>query len=174
MFGQIATVEICTGSKKINGRYALGLCCILLQCFVWITASVLTQYMFAETPLESPFLMTYVGATLLIFMLPGHMLMERWSKYGGPHNCFGIEPNDSFADDIANASGYDILEIVASRSRSLASSKKQWNHKKHALAALLYVRWDDEWMHRRFWWFCWIVTHRCLLYNNIYKFCYVF
>ena len=135
MFGQIATIEICS-VPKVSGRYVLGLCCILLQCFVWITASVLTQYMFAETPLESPFLMTYCGVAMMMLMLPFQMLMDRW-KNCGAQNCFGIEENDSFADDIANASAYDILDIVTTRSRLHATTSKQWDHKKHALAALL-------------------------------------
>jgi len=137
MFGQIATVGICA-VPKINRRYLLGLCCILTQCFVWIGASVLTQYMFDETPLESPFLMTYCGVALLAFMLPAQMLSQRWNqRYGNA--CVGtIEPNDSFAEEMASAQAYnDILDIVASRSRLHATTKKHWNHKKHALAALL-------------------------------------
>lgn len=136
MFGQIATVEICS-VPKVSGRYVLGLCCILLQCFVWITASVLTQYMFAETPLESPFLMTYCGVAMMMLMLPLQMLMERMKNHCGAQHCLGIEANDSFAEEIANASAYNILDIVATRSRLHATTQKQWDHKKHALAALL-------------------------------------
>ena len=146
MFGQIATVEICSG-RKVSGRYVLGLCCIMLQCIVWITASVLTQYMFAETPLESPFLMSYFGVAMMAFFLPIHILMDRWkTNHCGAQHCLGIEANDSFAEEIANASAYNILDIVATRSRLNATTQKQWDHKKHALAALLYVSytcWTD-------------------------------
>jgi hypothetical protein len=92
--------------------------------------------MFAETPLESPFLMTYCGVAMMMLMLPFHMLIDRW-KNCGAQQCLGIEENDSFAEEIAHASAYNILDIVATRTRMHATTHKHWDHKKHALAALL-------------------------------------
>lgn len=141
MISNIATVEICVAPRIANGRYLLGLFFILLQCFVWIGASVLTQYMFDEDEFESPFLMTYSGVALLIFLLPLKMLMDRIRRTTTPETTEAITPDlgaaDSFDEALSKASAYsELLEVVSTRSLQHAATNKQWSHKKHILAAL--------------------------------------
>ena len=135
MISNIATVEICVGPAVKNTRYLWGLVFICLQCMVWVAASVLTQYMYEETSIQSPFLMTYVGVTLLAILLPFKLLFD-WYKETHPDD--SLQATDSFEEAISNARAYtDILEVVSVRSMLHATAKKQWNHKKHVLAALL-------------------------------------
>jgi hypothetical protein len=149
MIEQIATVEICAAPKIPSGRYLLGLFFILLQCFVWIGASVLTQYMYNESDFESPFLMTYIGVALLALLLPMKLLMDklRPAKVVETHDAaapvVGVPDNDlgsgadSFDEALSKASAYsELLEVVSTRSLQHAATKKQWSHKKHVLAAL--------------------------------------
>jgi hypothetical protein len=135
MLDKVATVEICYVPRVTNSRYVLGLGFILLQCCVWVAASVLTQYMFEETSVESPFLMTYVGVALMTLMFPLRWMKDR--LWYDPDVAAHVSEADSFDEAIAKANAYgDILEVMTTRSRAHAQSKKQWNHKKHALAAL--------------------------------------
>lgn len=144
MLEQIATVEICVGPPtlpKISYRYMLGLGFIVAQCFIWIAASVLTQYMFRETVVESPFLMTYVGVALCMIMFPIRWVHEKWTERQKPPTDNSadaiIKENDSFDEVVNNATAYrDIVEVMTTRSVQNAKSTKPWNHKKHALAAL--------------------------------------
>ena len=153
MLEQVATAQICMAPSLPNPKYILELGFILAQCFVWIAASVLTQYMFEETVVESPFLMTYVGVALCMVMFPIRWLNEKWderkAKYGDPcspteaiQNTF--KDDDSFDEALNKATAYrHIVEVVAARSIQHAKTNKPWNHKKHALAALQYVFFFD-------------------------------
>ena len=120
------------GSDAGRSRYLLGLFFILLQCVVWISASVLTQYLYGEEEFHSPFLMTYVGVSLNIVFLPLKLLTDRF----GCSNELSAASCDSFDDELAQSTHYnDILATVASRSHILGRNVS-WNHKKHLLAAL--------------------------------------
>lgn len=141
MLEQIATVEICVGPPVLpNGRYLLGLGFILAQCFVWVATSVLTQYMFQETVVESPFLMTYVGVALCLIMFPVRWVHEKLTERQASDVDTGAtlkHDDESFDEDLTQASAYhSIVEVMTMRSIQNAQSKKPWNHKKHALAAL--------------------------------------
>ena len=145
MISQIATAEICVAPRIANGRYLLGLFFILAQCFVWIGASVLTQYMFDQEEFESPFLMTYTGVALLIFLLPFKMLTDKLRRTQTPEttttaaatHAQDLGAADSFDEALSKASGYsELLEVVSTRSLQHATTNKQWSHKKHILAAL--------------------------------------
>lgn len=157
MLGQIATVLLCTDLQEDLGlaayqamlpkpRYLLGLVYIAAQCFVWIAASVLTQYLLEETAVESPFLMTYVGVALCTVLFPLKWLHEAWQqRQVAVDQAAGEHDNDndddaSFNAAVSRAKDYqEMLEVVSSRSRQNATATKPWNHKKHALAALQYV-----------------------------------
>ena len=152
MLEQIATVEICVGPPTLpNGRYILGLGFILAQCFVWIAASVLTQYMFQETVVESPFLMTYIGVALCMLMFPVQWFNDKWASWraqaedgqtqndgSNPHNTNAvIKDDDSFDEALTKARDYqNFVDVMTTRSIQNAKTKKPWNHKKHVLAAL--------------------------------------
>ena len=147
MIEQIATAQICVAPTLPNPRYIAGLGFILAQCFVWIGTSVLTQYIFEETVIESPFLMTYLGVALCMIMFPVRWLNEKWqerkAQYGDPCATADIvqhamnKDDDSFDQAIDNAKNYtSMMEVVTTRSVQNAKTKKPWNHRKHVLAAL--------------------------------------
>ena len=65
-------------------KYFLGLFFILLQCLVWIGAAILTQYLYTEhSDALSPFLLTYIGMSLLSLMLPANLVWERLRVLSG-------------------------------------------------------------------------------------------
>ena len=122
--------EICADDK---GRYVLGLFFILLQCVVWIGASVTTQYLYGEESFHSPFLMTYVGISLLAFMLPIRILSDRAGITPG---IAAAETFDTFENELSRVQGYwELFHFATERSKTLSASRT-WNHKKHFLAAL--------------------------------------
>jgi hypothetical protein len=136
--------------------------------------------MFEETPVESPFVMTYVGVALCVIMFPIRWISEQWEQrnsdgndgtvVGGvnaaPADAIDAEVNnsnnnsnqqssnnhktynanksstiqeaDSFDEAFANGTTdyHTIMEMVTTRSVQNAKTKKPWNHRKHALAAL--------------------------------------
>jgi len=115
-------------------RYCLGLFYILLQCVVWIFASITTQLLYNEHEIHSPFLMTYTGVCLLAFLLPIKILTDR---AGWTEDLPSLFETDSFDAELANARNYqDIWETVSTRSKTLSQVDKGWNHKKHFFAAL--------------------------------------
>jgi hypothetical protein len=150
MLEQVATAQICVAPAALsNPKYILGFGFIVAQCFVWIAASVLTQYMFEETVVESPFIMTYVGVALCMTMFPLRWASAKWKetkeKYGQRSSvemvtsipATPIQEADSFDEALDNARAYhSIVEVVTKRSIQNAQTRKPWNHKKHALAAL--------------------------------------
>ena len=148
MLEQVATAQICVAPTLPNPNYLLGLFFILAQCFIWTAASVLTQYMFEETPVASPFLMTYVGVALMMLMFPVHWILEKWEaqkaqlstpshRDGHTNGPNGIEETDSFDEALGKATAYHkMVEVFATRSIENAKTTKKWNHRKHVLAAL--------------------------------------
>eukprot|EP00977_Amphora_coffeiformis_P020858 scaffold8602_cov196-Amphora_coffeaeformis.AAC.16 len=97
--------------------------------------------MFEETVVESPFLMTYVGVVLCVLMFPVKWAHDWWKERQESLNeeaaDTGPKDEDSFDEALNNATAYhDIVEVMTTRSVSMARSKRPWNHKKHALAAL--------------------------------------
>lgn len=139
MIGNVATVQMCVAPNVGNGRYLLGLCFIVLQSFVWISASVITQYMFRETAIDSPFLMTYIGVAECMVLFPLKWLIDRFSNSPekDQQDLEQKKDSDSFDEAIEKATDYsDILDTISVHSRQNAKTKKPWNHRKHALAAL--------------------------------------
>ena len=142
-----------------RSRYALGLFFILLQCIVWIAAAVLTQHVYSDNDDTSPFLMTYIGMSL---MAPLFLPIELWNDWkarkiwkrysrrssnasdeetddgcGGCMN-MSLETVDSFDEDLESMkTPYCLINLMRERTIALADQKKQikpWNHKKHMLA----------------------------------------
>ena len=136
----------------------LGVFFILLQCVIWIVASILTQYMFIDdhdNHIGSPFLMTYTGISLMIIFLPVHWWSERQGSTSMSENDKerkSIHEVDSFDTAIAEANSYsEIISVIGKRSLLHASSKKKWDHKKHVLAAIQYVLSRRVKCLRRYW-----------------------
>jgi len=128
-------------------RYALGLFFILCQCIVWITAAVITQFVYEENNDTSPFLMTYIGMALMALFIP----IELWNDWrvrkmnernyapsDDNYNIRTIMTVDSFDQDLSTAKTPTcFFNIVFGRTKDLADQTKQikkWNHKKHMLA----------------------------------------
>lgn len=138
-------------------RYALGLFFILSQCIVWITAAVITQFVYEENDDTSPFLMTYIGMALMALFLPIELWNDKRERKRDEaarqsnsndaeslddhdDNCLNrpIETFDSFDEDLCSAkTPYSLFHVICGRTRNLADQTKQikpWNHKKHMLA----------------------------------------
>lgn len=137
-----------SSSSTTNPRffqYSLGLCFIVLQCFVWVFASVTTQFLYQNSDFDSPFFMSYAGMSLLVLFLPAMYVKDHyWGKKKVNHSCSctssdAILPSESFDtldDDLAKATDYrQMAEAVIANSKKL-SQNKTWSHKKHLLAAL--------------------------------------
>lgn len=138
-----------------RSRYALGLFFILLQCIVWIAAAVITQYVYEENDDSSPFLMTYLGMSLMAPLFLPLELYNDWrarkireenrrkeaeNDNDDPLNIISIETSDSFEQELNGCETANCLfNVMYIRSKDLADQNQQikpWNHKKHMLAAL--------------------------------------
>ena len=137
-----------------RSRYALGLFFILLQCIVWIAAAVITQYVYEENDDTSPFLMTYLGMSLMAPLFLPLELYNDWrarkirqesrqkeaeNDKDDPLNT-SIETADSFEQELNGCETANCyFNVMYIRSKDLADQNQQikpWNHKKHMLAAL--------------------------------------
>jgi solute carrier family 35 protein F5 len=129
---QSADVPASRPQPSFSPRYALGLFFIFLQCLTWIFAAILTQYLFEDSGFQSPFLMTYIGMSMLSVMLP----IQLWKEYQESKQF--LDSPDSFDHELTNATTYaDYWHILSRRSSLLIADKTtRWNHKKHFLAAL--------------------------------------
>ena len=144
-------------ASRRNWKFFLGLFLIFLQCLILVFNAVLTQVLFEDYELGSPFMMTYVGVAMMAPLLPLHMWMERRKHDQAmameesqctPYTeaalrattaCCRAPSFDSLADDLSRTSGYnDIVDIAKRRTQKLVEDHtNQWNHRKHIMAALL-------------------------------------
>jgi solute carrier family 35 protein F5 len=60
--------------------YALGLVFILFVSIIWSAASILVQYLYTDQSFDSPFLLTYIGTSLFILLIPNQWFFEQWRK----------------------------------------------------------------------------------------------
>jgi solute carrier family 35 protein F5 len=126
----------------LKGRYLylLGLFFTFLQCLAWIFAAVITQFVYEELSFRSPFFMSYVGMSMLSFLLPVKYLTDRFGVTEDP--ALRCETFDSMDADLATASNYlQTIQVLRERSGMLfdinkPTPEKNWNHYKHMLAAL--------------------------------------
>jgi solute carrier family 35 protein F5 len=127
-----------------KGKFAWGFFLIFLQCIILVANAMLTQYIFQEQNLESPFIMTYIGISSMAITLPIHACME-WrraailAKEDQESITLEAPSFDSFADDMSRYEKYsDIVDIAARRTLGLVNDHvRPWNHRKHFVAALL-------------------------------------
>ena len=118
--------------------YSLGLFFIFLVALIWSVASGVVQYLYTDQNFGSPFLLTYIGTSLLVLLLPSRLLWEQW------HKCGGGEEEQS--DVIPWRITHDAYQHVPSSSESVSlehvqidspsSSRQVWSHEQHAKAAL--------------------------------------
>lgn len=114
--------------------YSLGLFFIFLVAIIWSVASGVVQYLYTDQKFDSPFLLTYIGTSLLVLLLPSRLLWEQ------RHNCGGEEEID-----IIPWRTHDTYQHVPSTSESVSlehvqidspSSRQIWSHEQHAKVAL--------------------------------------
>jgi solute carrier family 35 protein F5 len=125
--------------QQTRALYLLGLFFIFLQCLVWVFNAVLTQYIFENHELNSPFLMTYIGMSLLTALLPLKLWRDGGVVTKSPSlRIQDIASFDSLSDDLQRATDYqDYVTIASRRGNDLVTDKvRHWNHRKHFLAAL--------------------------------------
>jgi len=127
-----------------RSKFAWGFFLIFLQCLILVGNAILTQYIFNENELESPFIMSYFGISTMTIMLPVHFLMERrrdatLAKEAKAEAVLEAPSFDSFADDLQRYKNYsDLVDIAARRAMGLVNDHdRRWNHRKHLTAALL-------------------------------------
>ena len=61
----------------MKASYALGLCYIISVSIIWSAASILVQYLYQNLEFDSPFLLTYIGTSLLMILIPIYMIHVR-------------------------------------------------------------------------------------------------
>lgn len=61
----------------MNPSYFLGLSFIVLVAILWSLSSILAQYLYQNLNFNSPFLLTYIGTSLFVIMIPSRLLWER-------------------------------------------------------------------------------------------------
>jgi solute carrier family 35 protein F5 len=105
---------------------------------------MLTQYIFEEDELKSPFIMSYIGISSMIIAFPIHRLSvhrarKEKSKQAQVDALLEAESFDSFADDLSRYQNYsDLGDIFARRAMCLVyDHDRTWNHRKHIMAAFL-------------------------------------
>ncbi|KAL3908359.1 MAG: hypothetical protein SGILL_008513, partial [Bacillariaceae sp.] len=156
-------------SDRKRWAFAFGLLLILVQCLVAVGNAVLTQYLFEKLEVQSPLVMTYVGISMLVVLLPlewvkeqvypsnekilrqqsqGQATEEATSDYN-LQDAYDIKPTetfDSFAQDMqrvsmgSNYCGCVMMEIAKRRCDELvADHARKWNHRKHFVAAILFT-----------------------------------
>ncbi|GKY91999.1 hypothetical protein MPSEU_000171500 [Mayamaea pseudoterrestris] len=117
-------------------RYVLGLFFIIVQCVTWVLAGVLTQYLYSTKGFHSPFLMSYIGMSMLAFLLPIKALTDRV----GLTNFVpvSIKSFDSLEREISQLQNYtDIVDLASRRTEELIQNQDtQWNHRRHIVAAM--------------------------------------
>lgn len=62
----------------MEASYLLGLIFIFLVSVIWSLASILVQYMYQGLNFNSPFLLTYIGTSLFVILIPSRLIWERW------------------------------------------------------------------------------------------------
>ena len=146
-------VQQCLEPKGKNSRYALGLFFILVQCVVWIVAAVVAQKLFSDYQVP-PFLLTYIGMSLLALLLPIHFMREQWATANAPpllNQALQADDNHHTAPQITESLSVDSLAVQlesaqhctdymdfahASTHQLANDHVRKWNHRKHITAAL--------------------------------------
>jgi hypothetical protein len=134
------------GDPKKRMAFMFGLFLIFLQCLVQVGNAVLTQFMFQQMEVDSPLLMTYVGISMLMLLLPLEWWNEyRLRRYREKYEIDEAASFDSLAEDIhkiSTAQSFEsyscFMDIAKRRAGELVNNhSRQWNHRKHFMAACL-------------------------------------
>lgn len=128
-----------------RGKFILGWFLIFCQCVISVANAILTQYIFKENNLESPFIMSYIGISSMIIALPVYWWSERRAaslraqQQQSEQPDLGAPSFDSLADDMSRYKSYsDLVDIATRRAMGLVNDhQRRWNHRKTFLAALL-------------------------------------
>mmetsp|Transcript_13435 Transcript_13435/g.28155 ORF Transcript_13435/g.28155 Transcript_13435/m.28155 type:complete len:438 (-) Transcript_13435:420-1733(-) len=140
--------------------YALGLVFIVLVAVIWSIASIVVQYLYAQS-FDAPFLLTYIGTSLFVVQLPLHWLYKRWeiwrSSCGDRSNSDyeTIPPRDEtlpenwdeegerqeslsidFDNQSSNINNNNNNNNNEESSSSANESEKHWTEKDHIIAAI--------------------------------------
>lgn len=116
----------------ITTSYSLGLFFIFLVAVIWSVASIVIQYLYTDEQFNSPFLVTYVGTSLFILLLPSRLLWER------RHQCGGQEVAHKTPWRTGDVYQHiDTSESMCSVQIDVnVSSIEIWSHEQHARVAL--------------------------------------
>lgn len=63
-------------STSSSRSYALGLLFILIGAILWSVTAIIVQYLYIQYGFNSPFLITYVGCSLFILLIPSNLKNE--------------------------------------------------------------------------------------------------
>lgn len=64
----------------MNGPYILGLFFIFAVSIIWSFASILVAWLYETQDFDSPFLLTYIGSSLFVVLIPMRLIWERRKK----------------------------------------------------------------------------------------------
>jgi len=78
----------------MDASYLLGLFFIFLVSVIWSLASILVQYMYQGLNFNSPFLLTYIGTSLFVILIPSRLIWERWHYIRMSLRCIGCMARD--------------------------------------------------------------------------------
>ena len=127
-----------------QGKFLLGCTFIFLECIVCVANAILTQYIFEEDELQSPFIMSYIGISSMVISFPIRWIIRGLSgvedtKQAQCDFMLETESFDSFADDMSRYQNYaDLGDIFTRRAMCLVyDHDRTWNHRKHIMAAVL-------------------------------------
>jgi solute carrier family 35 protein F5 len=139
-----------------SGRYALGLFFIVVQCIVWIVAAVLTQKLCHNDGEDEdggvpPFVLSYIGMSLLSLLLPIHYFGNPKKKDDQATYVTTTDNTDTNTDTITETPSLDSLAMqlasaqhcsdymafaTASTHQLTKDHTRPWNHRKHITAAI--------------------------------------
>ena len=71
----------------MKSSYALGLFYIFTVSIIWSAASILVQYLYEGLDFDSPFLLTYIGTSLFIILIPAYFIFENGWKFQNYSSC---------------------------------------------------------------------------------------
>ena len=86
----------------MKASYALGLFFIVSVSIIWSAASILVQYLYQGLDFDSPFLLTYIGTSLLTVLIPIFILTNEESGLHQLLNyccCFAIQTDTRQEDE---------------------------------------------------------------------------
>lgn len=134
----------------MKDSYALGLVYIVSVSIIWSAASLLVQYLYQGLDFDSPFILTYIGTSLLMILIPIFILNGRkkmiWNCLCDFITCKeGICKNRESSSFELSSSSLAVRQVDDNGNSSMFSIKAQFSSEGTPLS--LNSDYDDESQH---------------------------